>query len=284
MNGTNGTKAPATLHDHVVEVQLTCSFSWGTVTDVVISDEVNSNKQSGNALKVRKTLMPKASGARVKALQTILSEFYGWHTQNTLSTPTKGRRLLPVPFHFLYMEKFGDAKGKADDALADLIGNFDADVQLARNELQGAFKADDYPTADEIDKYYNMDVKFFELPTSDRLLRLLGEKVAADNDAYVESMAKVATEDAKAKLRDVVAKMAERLAKPDNIFRDTLTQNLDDMLGILPMMNLTRDAEFDAIMLDAKQTLQGWDPNKLRKDMVARSQVAKAASDILARL
>jgi hypothetical protein len=78
--------------------------------------------------------------------------------------------------------------------------------------------------------------------------------------------------------------MAERLAKPDNIFRDTLTQNLDDMLGILPMMNLTRDAEFDAIMLDAKQTLQGWDPNKLRKDMVARSQVAKAASDILARL
>jgi hypothetical protein len=78
--------------------------------------------------------------------------------------------------------------------------------------------------------------------------------------------------------------MNERLAKPDNIFRDTLTENMDDMLSILPMMNLTNDPQFDGIIADAKQTLQGWDPNQLRKNPVVRSQVAKAAADILARL
>jgi hypothetical protein len=284
MNGTNGTKAPVTLHDHVVEVQLTCSFSWGTVTDVAISDEVNTSKNSKRSLRVRKTLMPEASGNRVKKLNTALYEFYKWHTDNTLSTPTKGRRLLPVPFYMLYMEKFAEAKAAAEDALEDLIGNYDADVQLAANELQGAFKPDDYPPADEIKRYYNMDVKFFSLPTSDRLLRLLGEKVAADNDAYVQSMAKVATEDAKAKLKEVVERMAERLSNPDNVFRNTLTQNMDDMLGILPLMNLTGDAEFTSILKDAKETLQGWDPDQLRKNVAVRSQVAKAASDILKRL
>lgn len=285
MNMNDLQHTPATLHNHVVEVQLTCSFSWGTVTDTIISGEVNTAKNSKGALRVRKTLLPEASGVRVKALQTVLGDFYTWHTQNTMSTPTKGRRLLPVPFYMLYMEeKFANAKAAADEALEDLVAHFDADVQLARNELQGAFNADDYPSAEEIKRYYNMDVKFFELPTSDRLLRLLGEKAAADNDAYVRQMAQVATEDAKAKLRKVVECMNERLAKPDNIFRDTLTENMDDMLSVLPMMNLTNDPAFDAIITDAKQTLQGWDPNQLRKNPVVRSQVAKAAADILSRL
>jgi hypothetical protein len=275
---------PSTLHNHVVEVQLTCSFAWGTVTDTIISDEVNTAKNSKGALKVRKTLLPKSSGVRVKALQTVLGDFYTWHTSQTLSTPTKGRRLLPVPFYMLYMEKFAESKDKADEALNDLVGNFDADVLLAQDELQGAFKAEDYPSSEEIRRYYNMGVNFFELPTNDRILRLLGEKAAADNDAYVQQMAAVATEDAKAKLRKVVECMTERLSKPDNIFRDTLTENMNDILSVLPMMNLTSDPAFDAIITDAKQTLQGWDPDQLRKNPAVRSQVAKAAADILNRL
>jgi hypothetical protein len=228
--------------------------------------------------------MPEASGARVKKLQTALNEFYTWHVQNTLSTPTKGRRLLPAAFHFLYMEKFADARAAAEDALDDLVGNFAADMQAAQMLLGAAFKPDDYPQPEAIRDYYNMDVKFFPLPTGDRIMNLLGAEVAADVDAYVESMAKAAVADAKAKLRDVVERMAERLAKPDNIFRNTLTENMNDILTVLPMMNLTDDEEFDGIITHAKQTLQGWDPDQLRTNPAVRSQVAKAAADILKRL
>lgn len=284
MNGTNGKHAPATLHEKVVEVVLTCSFSWGTVTDTAISGEVNSDKKSGRALRVRKTLMPEGSGVRVKKLQTALSDFYVWHIQNTLSTPTKGRRLLPAAFHFLWMEKFGDARALAEDALEELIASYDDDVQAARVLLGDAFKPEDYPQSEAIRGYYNMDVNFFPLPTGDRILKLLGDEVAADVDAYVDSMAKVAVEDAKGKLKEVVERMAERLANPDNVFRNTLTQNVDDLLSILPMLNLTDDAEFNTIILDAKQTLEGWNPDHLRKNPTIRSQVAKAAADILSRL
>ena len=280
----NGTKHAPTLHEKVVEVQLTCSFSWGNVTDNAISTEVNVDKHSGNALRVRKTLMPKDSGLRVKELCTILSEFYSWHIDNTLSTPTKGRRLLPAAFHFLYMEKLGDAKAKAEEALDEVVAHYDDDVRAAKALLGGAAKDEDYPPAEDIRGYYNCDVRFFPLPTGDRILNVLGAEVAADVDSYVDAMAQAAVEDAKGKLREAVGRMAERLATPDGIFRNTLTENVDDVLNVLRYMNITEDAEFATIIDEAKDTLHGWNPEQLRKNPAVRSQVAKAAQQILAKL
>ena len=53
LDGIPGTK----LHERVVAVQLSCSFSWGHVTDTEISDEINTAKHSRKALRVRKSLM-----------------------------------------------------------------------------------------------------------------------------------------------------------------------------------------------------------------------------------
>jgi len=276
--------APVTLHEKVVEVQLTCSFSWGNTTDNAISGEVNTAKHSGDALRVRKTLMPKDSGTRVKALQTALGDFYTWHKDNTMSTPTKGRRLLPVSSHFIYMEKFADARATAQSALNDLIDHYDDDVAAAKGLLQGAFKAEDYPPATEINRYFNCDVRFFPLPTGDRILGVLGKEVAADVDEYVKSMGKMAVDDAKSKLQKVVASMVERLSDPKAVFRDSLTSNMDELLDILPAMNVTDDAEFAAIIKDAQSTLKGWSPEHLRKNPKSRSQVANAAADILKKL
>lgn len=272
------------IHERVVEIRLSCSFSWGTTTDTLISEEVNQQKQSKSALWVRKKLMPDASGARVKKLQGVLNEFYAWHCLNTMSTQTKGVRLLPSAFYMLYCERFGDAKQAAEAAFDDLLTHYDADVQLAKQALQAAFKPEDYPPATEIRRYMNMDVKFFPLPTGDRILNVLGQEVANDVDAYVVDMAKAATDDAKAKLKEVIGRMAERLSDPKNIFRDSLTENVDDLLGVLPMMNLANDPAFDAIIREAKATLQGHDPDTLRKNKQVRSQVAKVANDILSRL
>lgn len=281
------TKQPTykpSLHERVVAVQLSCSFSWGQVLDQAISDEVNYTKHSRSALKVRKTLMPEASGVRVDKLRSVLNDFYTWHKDNTLSTPTKGQRLLPVAFHFIYMEKFGDAKQRADDAFDDLVAHYADDVDEACKLLKDAFKAEDYPVASEIKRYYNMSVQLLPVPQGNALLNVLGKEVANDVDQYVETMAQVAIDNAKAKLKGAVSKMVDRLATPDAIFRDTLTSNMDDLLGVLPMMNVTDDPEFAQLIKDAKETLQGWAPDQLRKNPQIRSQVANAAMDILKRM
>ena len=123
----------AQLHDKAVIVRLGCSFSWGTITDKQITAETNQDKGACNgAMHVRKKLLPDAAGKHVKELQTILSTFYGYHKGRSYSTNNEGDRLIPTAFTMDYMEKFGQAKGEADDALENLIQGYDAAVQQAR--------------------------------------------------------------------------------------------------------------------------------------------------------
>src|SRR4029077_15852260 len=196
----NGYKAP--LHERFALVQLNCSFSWGTVTDTTISGEVNTAKNSKGALRVRKTLMPEASGKRIRELNSVLYEFYKWHTLNTMSTPTIGQRVFPVPLYMTYTERFADAKAKSDEALEELVTHFGDDVRTAQDELQGAFKPEDYPNAEEIRRFYAMNARFLPMPAGNQILDVLGQDVAADVDLCVQNLAQTALADAKSKFKE----------------------------------------------------------------------------------
>jgi hypothetical protein len=81
--------------------------------------------------------------------------------------------------------------------------------------------------------------------------------------------------------------MAERLdgydpANPnDQPFRDSLVENVRDMAGIIPAMNITGDSRLDDIARQIGMKLSVTSADELRKDDGKRAEVADAATEVL---
>lgn len=275
------------VQDHATIVILNCAFSWGTITDNVITNEVNNDKHTtaNKALRVRKTLLPAHSGVYVDAVRTVLGEFYQYHTRKAYATPIKGQRVMPVVFYPEYMETYGEAHAKSNAALDALVEGYPDAVEQAKTLLGDAFDPLDYPPAEEIRNYFTLDVRFLPVPAGDHIMNALGAGVAANVESYVGTILQTAAADAKDRLRKAVARMAERLATKGNRLFTTMTDSIDELATELPAIaGLTNDTELTYFVQEIKQKLSGYSPDDFKKDDVVRSQVGAAAADILKRM
>jgi hypothetical protein len=281
----DGSKFNPELHDKAVIVQLSCSFSWGTVTDKQITEETNTNKgAAAGVMHVRKKLLPDAAGVQVKALQAVLSEFYKYHTSRTFSTVTDGQRLMPTAFHFEYMEKFAEADAKAQSAMDDLESGYEASIELAKGSLVNAFKADDYPDVSEIRRYYKFSHQFLPVPSGNAIMRALGASVAADVDTYVGHILTSAATDAKDRLRKIVTRMHEQCQPKGKVY-DSTFDAIDELVATLPALaGLTADPELTGLLKAVKENLSGFDAKSVRDNPAMRSVAEIAATEIMRRM
>jgi len=93
------------------------------------------------------------------------------------------------------------------------------------------------------------------------------------------------------RIHDVVSHAAERLTaysadswtgKVSNPFRDTLITNIRDLVSLLPRLNVTADAQLEAMRARLEQTLCAYDPQQLRESPIVRQTAADEAARILA--
>jgi hypothetical protein len=67
-------------------------------------------------------------------------------------------------------------------------------------------------------------------------------------------------------------------------FRDSLIENVRDLLDILPRLNITGDARIEQVRQDLARQVARHEPESLRQDPALRAAVIDAAGDILARM
>jgi hypothetical protein len=104
-----------------------------------------------------------------------------------------------------------------------------------------------------------------------------------------------AMRDTAERILETVGRMADRLSnyKPafekedgekvaaENIFRDSLVENVRELADILPAFNLTDDKLLEKIATKIKSDLCEFDAKELRENDNARLKVAQAAERIL---
>ncbi len=232
-------KYQSNLQDKAAIVILNCAFSWGNVTDKQLTAEVVSdNKAVRGSLRVRKTLLPDASGAHVRKVQGILSTFYrDVHSHLTYATPIEGQRIIPVAFEMEYEEKFKGTDDAGREALEELKVAYPDSIEQARGLLGSSFNPDNYPHVSEIDGYYKFKKRFLPVPKGDQIMNALGAAAGADVDAYVAEIMETAAEDAKKRLRDAVKLMAERLTTKGAKIYDSMPDAINELAKTLPKNN-----------------------------------------------
>jgi hypothetical protein len=209
-----------------------------------------------------------------------------FHYDQTLPWKDDGARILPSANYLHYTQEIRRFKADFEAQVRAFIANYPDLIEDARRELNGLFDPADYPDLWKIDKKFAFEVEVDPLPTAaDFRVNLQGEEVNRIKGEIEDRLGRAqadAMKDLFNRLHDVVKHMAEKLADKSAIFRDTLVTNIQELVDLLPRLNLTGDPRLEELRRDVADRLLGYGPEDLRKNQFARQETAQAANDILA--
>ena len=222
----------------------------------------------------------------IKAIGQAEGAARTFHYEQTLPWKDDGARILPAANFSHYSAEMRKFKAEFQNQVMAFLGNYPDLVSDARVQLTGLFDAADYPDREKIQSKFSFEVEVDPLPTGAdfRVDLQAGEvdRIKADITARLELAQRDAMADCFNRLHDVVRKAAEKLTDKTAIFRDSLITNIQDLVDLLPRLNLTGDPRLETLRQEVADKLLGYEPDHLRKNAFARQETANAANDILA--
>jgi hypothetical protein len=179
------------------------------------------------------------------------------------------------------------------EAVVGFIDGIEVHIEQARSMLGEAFDESDYTfirSAGNVDReflldQFAMEVEFDTITSGDDLRASLNE---ADREIIADQINKRATEKfARANehiitsLHECVFAIHDRLCQDENVFRDTLITNLEELCDLIPKMNIAGDPAINAMAKQAVDKLGKWDAQTLRDNLLARKEVSDESAKIL---
>ncbi len=276
------------IADRAMLVGLRISQFNPTKTDKKISAEVAQTHNSDASMgRYAKSVIAKEA---VEKLRKLAGEIRGEHARRTLPWAEDGSRILTSVGYSDYADWMRGANDKWDAEVLRFIGSWDDFVADARVKLNGMFNAADYPSKEELPSKFSFRWTVRPIPVAeDFRVNLAGTEIRAIRDSIeAEGKATIANamQDVFERMKSVVYSMAERLKAFDpnepgaHPFRDSLVTNIQDLLQVLPALNLTGDARIAKFTAEMNDLVQ-FDAKELRDNAWKRNDVAARADAIL---
>jgi hypothetical protein len=275
-------------------VSLTIRAWSGAKIDKQVSEEVaNSKGAERDAGHYRKHLIGKDALAEIK---TISGEARNTHYKYTLPWSQDGARILAAAMHAKYTEEMRDIRDKFDLAVKHFLNDYAYQVGIARNRLGDMFSDKDYPQPSEIEEKFGWEMNVFPIPSGDDFRVNLSKDMTAAIKAEIEASSnaaiKAATNNLFERVTKTISHMAESLedyaevvedgkTKKINPFRDSVVGNIEELVSLLPALNVTGDPVLTNVTNDIKDKLLKGTAQDLREDTNLRKAVAKDARKIL---
>lgn len=235
-----------------------------------------------NVGRYNKALVPKKA---IRRIQQAVSALRSYHYENTLPWGDS-TRLLPSANYMAYTSEIRNLKSEFDAAVAEFVGNYQNYITDAQTRLGAMFNNQDYPGISEIAGLYGVDVQISPLPEVEDFRVMLQEDDVKQIKKDIEDRMSKAQEDAMLslwkRLYDTVSNMAKQLADTDNNkFHDTLVGNIQDLVNLLPRLNIANDNDLEQMRQEISDKLCVYSSKELKKDNIIRTQVAQDATKIL---
>lgn len=271
------------LSDKALLVQLNISQWTARKYDKRATEQVaHQNGSASTAGRYNKSLLPMNDALNnIHQKSTLIrKKFY----TNTLPWGIEGTMMLPSANYLNFMTEF--RKEKADwESLVDTFYHeyprLHADAQRFLGNL---YNKADYPELHDIQRKFNMDMAVFPVPSNDFRVSIGDaelERIQQDVEARVENSAQQAMKEAWQRLYDRVKHMAEKLADPKAVFRDTLVENTKEVCSILSRLNFADDPDLETMRQQVEGSLANNHPESLRNDPDLRKNKAEEAKAIM---
>lgn len=233
-----------------------------------------------------KALLPCAN--ELQAIATNANDARAFYYANTLPWADDGLRILPVENFIEFSGKMSQYKNNHERLVGIFNEKYPALKDAARFALGTLFSEADYPHESRIKDKFAFKVSVRPMVVSQDFRCTLADdevaKIQTDIAAEVNQSVQDAMKDVWDRLHDAVKKMADKLSEPEAIFRDTLVENVRELVDVLPRLNLTDDPALTAVINEVRDKLTGREPDQLRKDKDARQDAAAQAAALLEKI
>jgi hypothetical protein len=256
--------------------------------DRAVSEKTNRDHgASSGSSRTNKALLSKHDRS-YSALMTLIGSLRTWHYGETLAWSDAGDRLLTTDNFMHYADTLRVKINEINNAIDAFACDYPTLRLEASQRLGGMYNSADYPDAADIRNRFGVTVAYKPVPAEGDIrvdlaadqVEAIKASIAASNSASVEH----AMHDAWSRLHDVVQSAAIKLADPSAIFRDSLINNVSEICGVLERLNVTGDADLDAMRVEALNKIAHLNPDTIRGSKLLREQTANDAADILAKM
>lgn len=272
------------INANAMLVSISTSLFNPTRLDRAVTLEVtttkNASKDAGN---FKRQVIPKEL---IDPVNKAANAAYLSHKRLTSPWSDGGTRILNVQMFDLYNDTINGDIRQFEIEVGKFLREYETIRAQAPVRMGALFNPKDYPPLAEVRERFAIRTQWSPLPNgSDFRVHLQDAdlaELASSVDQRVSEAVTKAREDLHERLHDRLSKVSERLSKPENIFRDSLIENLKDLCQLIPRMCLTPDPELLAAVDAATLDIVGFAPDDLRNDDDKRAK-AKAAADAILR-
>jgi len=271
------------LSKRAVLVSLEISHWSGRCVDKQVSDEVLLAKQAeADSGSFSKRLIAKEYLSEITRINNEARKYF---KQHTMAWESGKRRLLPAKMISEFTNKMRELSDKHADACQVFIDNYDTYKTEAETFLNGLFNPADYPDSNDIQKKFGFEYEFtnidspddFRCEVSDDVKEQIQEQMKEKiEEKYTESMNRLYS-----KVYSLIKKFHERVSDKDAILTKSLLGNIEDLVNILPDMNVMDDPKLEQITQSIQDEICRFDIEDLRHNETAREEAAQAGESLL---
>ncbi len=279
------------IRNQLLCVGLSISCWEGRKQDRKATKEVADKHGTASSVgRYHKDLLPGA--AEHEAILKIRNAWRVWHYENSLPWGDDSSRVMRSAAFFDYMEGYRDWKAQFEDACNTFYGAYDSLVARAEMHLNTLFDPTDYPVLEEVKRRFAVRMNVYPMPNADDFRVIDGidpseaEALRQQAISGLETQVSEALKDLWTRMHTVVTAMHSRLDIPHGAkggqFRDSLVENIEDLLVRVPKLNLTNDPMINQLTDEMHQLI--CPPDVLRSNPDARVRKAAQAKALAARM
>jgi hypothetical protein len=292
MNAITPIQSAPAQHDlatRAMIVSLKISQWSGRRFDRKVSGEVTQQHgAASDAGNFNKALLPKDSLA---GIASVVGESRTGFAARTLPWLDDGARIMAASAFMPHSTWVRGQQAKFDKAVADFISRYPDHVNDARARLGSMFDTNDYPLPSDLAGKFGMTMLVLPVPSAADFRVAMSENQAASIRADIEARVSEAAASAQRSVYERIAEQLERMAdklaaykpalrsgdKTEGVFRDSLVENVRDLVNMLPGLNITGDpalielgGKLARLAYHNAETLRSSDSKRLETEAEAR--------------
>ncbi|MGH0004519.1 hypothetical protein ACQU0X_31015 [Pseudovibrio ascidiaceicola] len=280
-----------TLACRAMLVSLSISSWSGRKLDRKVTEEVNTSRgAASDAGRYNKMLLPKeALDAIHKKASAIRNEFYA----RTLPWMDDGQRIMAANAYLAHSQWIAKQRSEYEQLVEELLTKYPDYVEEAKQLLNGMFVPADYPPVEILREKFGLSVVVLNVPNGEDFRVAMSdaqaEQIRSQIESKVTEASKNAMKDVYRRITESLTRMIERLnnykpgsriERAQGVFRNSLVENIRDLIDVMPALNITGDPELDRITERLKDVTV-YDANVLKASTAKRKDTAAEAQAIL---
>lgn len=268
------------LQDQAMIANLNIKSWTARKHDAAVSAEVDATHNAKDGGRYNKMLIDKSA---LDPLSKHAGRIRDYHYTMTLPWGDNGDRLLPAKAYMDYTAAMRKFKDDSHVLTTTFVAQYPQLVADARQRLGTMYDTRDYPDASDIKDRFGVNVTFLPVPDAKDFRVDVGtaalEEIKAGINASIAERQAAAVKECWIRLNDVVTKLHVMMVKEKPIFRDSIIDNVNDLVVMLPKLNITNDTDLDRVCV----AIRSWafTPRSLRISTRTRNELADKTAQVL---